>query len=123
MNARSFLTGGAIAALTIACAGCSNGSAGTTMPAPSIPSQRFSLTFDAQAHRIYCTNFFPAPPSITEYAFGASGDAHPVATIAGAHTGILAYVAGLALASGGYLYVTNSDSHGLGNILVFAPGA
>ncbi len=74
-------------------------------------------------HRIYATNAYPSPVSVTEYDFGASGDVKPVATIAGTHTGFLFGVGGLSVDSQGYLYVATSDVHGVGAILVFAPHA
>lgn len=74
-------------------------------------------------HLIYCSNAYPAPISITEYDFWATGDAHPLATIAGPDTGILAGVGGLAVDSEGYLYAATTNTSGVGAILVFAPGA
>jgi 6-phosphogluconolactonase (cycloisomerase 2 family) len=67
--------------------------------------------------------------SITVYAAGATGNATPVAVIAGGTTGLL-FPRGLALGSGGWLYVANYGGHppdyqlppNPSDILVFAPG-
>jgi len=66
---------------------------------------------------LYVANF--TGNSITVYAAGATGNATPVATIAGSNTGLNAPF-GIALDAGGRLYVANIDSD---SITVYAAGA
>lgn len=66
------------------------------------------------------------PGSVTVYAPNANGNVAPIATIAGAHTG-LNEPDGLTLDSVGNLYVANqsgcSPGYGSGSVTVYAPGA
>jgi hypothetical protein len=73
--------------------------------------------------RIYvansCQNFNPCSSSVTVYAPGATGNAAPVATLAGSKTRIKAAF-GLAFGPNGDLYVSDPGDN---DIEVFAPGA
>src|SRR6202035_2159799 len=61
--------------------------------------------------------------TVTEYGPGASGDAAPIRTLAGAATG-LDRNDDISLMPDGTLYVGNlQSSTGYGTVLVFAPGA
>jgi sugar lactone lactonase YvrE len=81
-----------------------------------------AVTLDASG-KIYVANFFNPPrgaaaSSITIYPPGGSGDARPVATIAGPQTGITSASA-IAVDSAGAIYVANVS----GSVVIFPPGA
>jgi sugar lactone lactonase YvrE len=61
--------------------------------------------------------------SVTEYAAGSTGNAHPVATIRGPST-TLTYPTAVGLDSLGYIYVSNgSSTYSGGSIAVFSPNS
>ena len=78
--------------------------------------------------RLYVVNYNPntSASSITVYAAGATGNATPIATIAGSNTGLY-FPEGIAVDAGGrFLYVTNvlnSLTVSVNAIMVFAAGA
>ena len=80
------------------------------------------------AGRLYVVNYNPntSASSITVYAAGATGNATPIATIAGSNTGLY-FPEGIAVDGGGrFLYVTNvlnSLTVSVNAIMVFAAGA
>ncbi|MGH7813909.1 MAG: hypothetical protein ACREQI_07910 [Candidatus Binataceae bacterium] len=73
-----------------------------------------------------CSNSGSGTGSVTVYAPGSTGDALPIATIAGANTGIEAALA-IAADSAGNLYVGNCGAEcagsGAPSVTVYAPGA
>ena len=81
----------------------SSGSAGAAPP----PSPSADTTPSTSGGFLFVAN--SAANSVTEYAVGATGDASPIATIAGPHTG-LDHPVGVAVDSSGHLFVTNWDA-------------
>ena len=85
----------------------------TGLTKPSLP------TFD-QAGRLYVANRYnDASSGITVYPGDATGDVSPIATIAGASTGLLVSQ-GTAVDASGRLYVSNFSG---GNVTIYAAGA
>lgn len=68
------------------------------------------------------TDFPAGTNAVTEYASGASGDAAPVATIAGTKTGLSAPV-GVAVGSAGTVYVANSGENTPSSVTGYDSGA
>jgi hypothetical protein len=75
------------------------------------------VAWPSTPQHLFVTN--QASTSVTEYAPGASGNATPVATIAGPNTG-LDEAAGVAIDPSGNLFVTNVSGN---SVTEYAPGA
>jgi hypothetical protein len=68
-------------------------------------------------------DLFVAADGILEFAPGATGNAKPIATIGGGHTG-LNEPEGMAFDSSGHLFVANAaDGYGVFSVTEYAPGA
>ena len=105
---------------------------GNAMPMATIAgsntglSNPFGIAFDA-AGQLYIANcgcLGGGVASITIYAAGATGNATPMATIAGSNTGLTS-PAGIAVDAAGRLYVTNLAGNGISvnSITVYAASA
>src|SRR5208283_2535511 len=116
----------------------SAGSNGNVAPIATISGGNTLLTrpnliaLDAGGN-IYVTNFFGGPPncnsdtlgcgSVTEYAAGASDNATPIATIAGANT-MLSGPVGVAVdPTTGNIYVGNEGNGTPGGVVIYSPGS
>ncbi|HVO18089.1 MAG TPA: hypothetical protein VMU15_02460 [Anaeromyxobacter sp.] len=85
----------------------------TTLNAPT------AVARDADGY-LYVSDFPTSQPGkVVVFAPDANGDAVPVRTISGSHTGI-GHAMSLAIDGAGYVYVANRDEE---NITVYAPGA
>ena len=80
----------------------------------------FGVAVDPGTGHLFVTNTGPGAGSVTEYAKGADGNAAPVATIAGASTGLSAPFGIAVDAATGNLLVANS---GGSSVTVYAAGA
>src|SRR5882762_87736 len=107
---------------TLLTAGTTPGTAVVTATSAGV-SATVSITVRVAGKPLYVANEVFGS-SITVYAPGASGNATPVATIAGGNTG-LSFPFGVALDGAGNIYVTNSASSvgGSTSITVYAAGA
>lgn len=75
------------------------------------------VALDSNAN-IYVTD----SDSVTVYPAGSDGNAYPSATITGDNTGIDS-PGGIAVDSGGNIYVANVGSYANGSVTVFSPGS
>jgi sugar lactone lactonase YvrE len=103
-----------------------SGAHGNAAPVQTIAGPNTALSFpagiavDQESGDIYVADTglgSPPTPAVRVFAANANGNVAPIATIAGAGTGIV-HPNGVALDSGGNIYISEPSS-----ILVFAPGS
>jgi DNA-binding beta-propeller fold protein YncE len=104
------------------------GATGNTLPLLTLSGSHTGLSapigvaLDRATGHVFVANDGPGIGAVTEYADGAFGDAAPVRTIAGTHTGLNTPFAVAIDPATGHVFVSNSGP-GLGSVTEYAAGA